>query len=506
MPEVSDTELLREYVNSGSENAFAEIVRRHIDFVYSVTLRYVGNSHDAQDLTQVVFIILAKKASALHPQTILTGWLYETARFSAQKFLRTRFRRQFREQQTVMSPTDNDADSENVWQKMSPVLEEGMAKLSAADRTLLALRFFEGKTAAETSAILGIEQWATYKRTTRAVEKLREFFAQRGIAVSASALTGALSTTAIQTAPHGFAASVATGVVKQTALAAPASTLVKEVLNFMAWAKVKTAIAVGATLLVAGGIATITLHQINRRDAWQDMVDGGEMALKALNTTPPQVKIVPSRSHGDQRYQRLWDDIGPSNRWRYIGANASMLDLLRAAFDGDKPNLQLNSEVMLPTNMPDGTYDYIANLHDASSDALASEIKRKFGLVAKHEQRELDVLSLQLDHDSSASLHPAKSPSADATHKQSHFTPDGVMHLRNMPVSRLAEYLERNLNIPIVDHTGLTEKYDFDLPEVLGNTPEERSENARELLRGNFGLQLIPTREPHEVFVVEKIR
>ena len=82
MADVNDMDLMREYADRNSETAFAELVHRHINLVYSVALRYAGNSPDAQDVTQAVFIILAKKSAGLRQRTALTGWLYETTRFT----------------------------------------------------------------------------------------------------------------------------------------------------------------------------------------------------------------------------------------------------------------------------------------------------------------------------------------------------------------------------------------------------------------------------------------
>src|SRR5271157_5298954 len=103
MPDANDMDLIREYADRNSESAFADIVRRHINLVYSVALRYVGNSADAQDVTQAVFVILAKKAETLANRTNLIGWLYETTRFAAMRFLRTRTRRGIREREAYMS-------------------------------------------------------------------------------------------------------------------------------------------------------------------------------------------------------------------------------------------------------------------------------------------------------------------------------------------------------------------------------------------------------------------
>src|SRR5450756_2558328 len=110
MQERNDIELLGEYVRGNSETAFETLVARHVNLVYSVALRHVGNPHQAQEIAQVVFIILAKKARGLSKNTILSGWLYQTTRLTAANFLRGEIRRQRREQEAYMQSTLNEPD------------------------------------------------------------------------------------------------------------------------------------------------------------------------------------------------------------------------------------------------------------------------------------------------------------------------------------------------------------------------------------------------------------
>ena len=262
MPDANDMDLVREYARDHSEPAFAGLVQRHINLVYSVALRCTGNSEDAQDVTQAVFIILARKAASLRDRTVLTGWLYETTRFTAARFIRTRVRRQIREQEAYMQSKLNEPDTDGVWRQLSPLLEEAMTQLGEKDRALLALRFFENKSGAETAAALGIQEWAVHKRTTRAVEKLRTFFGRRGVSVSAGVLIAAVSANSVQAAPAGLAVTVTAAAAKGAAVSGSTLTLVKGALKLMAWAKAKTAIIIGAAAILATGTTAVVVGEI----------------------------------------------------------------------------------------------------------------------------------------------------------------------------------------------------------------------------------------------------
>src|ERR1019366_6567724 len=102
MPEPDDITLLKQYADENSESAFAELVTRYVNLVYSTALRSVGNAHAAEEITQAVFIILARKSKSLGAKTVLSGWLYQTARLTAANYLRTEIRRQHREQEAYM--------------------------------------------------------------------------------------------------------------------------------------------------------------------------------------------------------------------------------------------------------------------------------------------------------------------------------------------------------------------------------------------------------------------
>jgi RNA polymerase sigma factor (sigma-70 family) len=259
MPDANDMDLVREFARNNSEAAFAELVRRHLNLVYSVARRCTGNDGDAHDVTQAVFIILARKAAGLREKTLLTGWLYETTRFAAARLLRTNARRHAREQEAYMQSTLTEADTAAVWEQLSPHLEAAMGRLNAADRALLVLRFYENKTGPEAAALLGIREDAAHKRVARAIEKLRKFFAQRGVTLTATAIAGAVSANSVQAAPVALVKTISAIAVAKGAAAGTATlTLVKGALKLMAWTKMQTAIVIGAAaILVASTTAYV---------------------------------------------------------------------------------------------------------------------------------------------------------------------------------------------------------------------------------------------------------
>jgi RNA polymerase sigma factor (sigma-70 family) len=253
-----DMRLLQEYATGRSEQAFTALVARHINLVYSAALRSVNNPHQAEEITQAVFVILARKARALRRGTVLSGWLYQTARLTAANFIRTEMRRHQREQQAHLQSTMNDPEPE-AWTQVGPLLEEAMAQLNERDRDAIVLRFFEGKALKEVGHALGTSEDAAKMRVSRALDKLRDFFHRRGITVPAGALAAAISGNSIQAAPAGLAASVAAGAVQTAALSASTLTLVKGAIHLMTSAKISVAIGVTA----AAAIIALQAHQVS---------------------------------------------------------------------------------------------------------------------------------------------------------------------------------------------------------------------------------------------------
>src|SRR5580704_8833173 len=144
MRELNDIALLQEYVRNNSEEAFATLVRGHVNKVYSIALRHTRNPNQAEEITQTVFVILARKSRDLSKSVILSGWLCRTAQLTAVTFIRSEIRRARREQEAHMQTLSNEGESD-VWSQIAPLLDGAMARLSETDHHAVVLRYYDGK-------------------------------------------------------------------------------------------------------------------------------------------------------------------------------------------------------------------------------------------------------------------------------------------------------------------------------------------------------------------------
>ena len=209
----SDLERLQDYARNKSEDAFAALVNRHLNLVYSAALRQVRSPQLAEEVAQSVFTDLARNAGRLEPDTILTAWLYQVTRRTAIDVVRREARRQLREQIATEMNAMNVSSGTGVppvWSEIEPLLDEAMSALDDTDRAAVLLRNFENKSLREVGATLGTTDDAAQKRVSRAVDRLRDFFAKRGVAVGAGGLVVVISANAVQAAPVGLAVTIST--------------------------------------------------------------------------------------------------------------------------------------------------------------------------------------------------------------------------------------------------------------------------------------------------------
>jgi len=275
----SDRELLRAYVDEGSEAAFNEFARRHIDYVYSAAARMVVDRHFAEDITQRVFSAAARHARKLCHRSIHSGWLHRTTRNFAVMTIRAEERRRARENKAA-TMLDLDSGSNSLWDAMGPHLDHALDSLRAKDREILLLKFFDRKTARDIGSLLGATEEAAQKRITRALDRLRHALAARGVAVPAAALATTLALQAVQAAP-----AVLLPTVSATAAATTLGHTTVGLLELMTMAKTKTTI-VAAFAIAAVTTPVILQHQENTRLRQE---------LAALrNATPAPVQPLPA--------------------------------------------------------------------------------------------------------------------------------------------------------------------------------------------------------------------
>jgi RNA polymerase sigma factor (sigma-70 family) len=336
----TDLSLLACYVREQSEDAFAEIVRRYLDLVYSAALRQVRSSHLAEEVAQSVFADLSRNAgkliNAAAGTPVLAAWLYTVTRRTAIDAIRKESRRQFREQIAVetnnMNATANSGTGvPPVWADIEACLDDAMAALDEADRSAVLLRYFENKNLREVGEALGTNDDAAQKRVSRAVERLREFFAKRGVTVGATGLVVLISTNAVQSAPVGLALTIA-----NASLAAPGTTFT--IMKIATATKLK--LAFGA-IVVAGAVTALVVQQQNQTKLRGENVSFRQQIarLQAKNAGLSNriAQIGEAKKLSDEQFNELlklrgevsvlhrqFDELNEKNR-ALLNANTAML-------------------------------------------------------------------------------------------------------------------------------------------------------------------------------------
>jgi RNA polymerase sigma factor (sigma-70 family) len=289
----ADGILLRQYAETGLEEAFSELVQRHLPLVYSAALRQLqGNEALAKDVAQTVFIDLAHKAKSLSNHELLAGWLYSATRLAAFRALRGERRRQRREQIAAgMQTINSQADTEQT--ELAAVLDSAMSKLASADRNVLILRFFSGKTLKEVGLQMGLSEDAARMKVTRALEKLQKLIGKRGVVVPIAVLGSAITAETIQAAPAGLAGTISAVAVTSAGANAGFVGILK-----ILTAAAKTKAGIVSVALIAGGLAVILVEKkmVSERVARQVHFSRRDLGFSQEETMPSAAGSIRSYS------------------------------------------------------------------------------------------------------------------------------------------------------------------------------------------------------------------
>jgi RNA polymerase sigma factor (sigma-70 family) len=285
-------QLLADYATGGSEAAFRELVARYVNLVYSTALRVVGgNTQLAEDVSQTVFLGLARKAGTLSSNVMLGGWLHQHTYHVATRVVRGEQRRQIRQREAVEMNTLQD-DSGAHWRQLTPVLDEAIAQLGSEDRTAIMLRYFEQQDFRAVGEALGSTQDAARVRVNRALEKLQTLLKHRGIALSAGALGSALAAGAVSAAPAELAGAITTAAL------AGAATGAGTTLTFLKIMTV-TKLKIGITALVLAGAAATMVIQHRSQTGVRDENQALRQQIAQLQTENENLSNRVARAKSD---------------------------------------------------------------------------------------------------------------------------------------------------------------------------------------------------------------
>ncbi|MDB6036606.1 MAG: hypothetical protein JWM99_447 [Verrucomicrobiales bacterium] len=271
MNDITDQQLLKQFAETRAEEAFEEVIRRHVDLVYSAAKRLVVDPHLAEDVTQAVFAVLAEEPAEvmrkLQDGAPLSGWLHLTTRNIAAKTVRTEMRRRAREEKASTMQDLSSTSHDPEWDRIAPQLDHALAQLSENDRNALLLRFFERKTAREIGHSLGLSEEAAQKRVQRALEGLRQIFARRGVAVPATSLAAFLASNVIEASPLALVNTIAKSILiggVATVSYAPATGTFSKLFTSFVMTKTQTTILIGLTagFLIPLGHQHLVLNQL----------------------------------------------------------------------------------------------------------------------------------------------------------------------------------------------------------------------------------------------------
>ena len=483
-----DNSLIAEFNADCSEAAFAALVWRHVDMVFGTAMRQIGDAGAAEEITQNVFVALARTSGKLGSHPTIAGWLHQTAINKSREWLRQELRRRKREQISLHLEAVR-AGGDSVWSPLVPLLDEALLELREPDRQAVILHYIEGRTFQEIGSVFGVGEDAARKRIHRCLDQLTQFFRRRGFATPALSAGAPLFALSAHTARPGLAlTSTAAGMAAKSG---PMSILAfKKALDVTAWTRAQIALAAGVAMLLAVGTATVTLTQINRDNAdnsWRiprPNPDRAPLMVKILPTKFPEtVYALNVGSRGDN----------------WVGVGESAQQICRVAYEW-RPG-----RIIFTGGEPPGRYDFISTLATNSATALQAQLKKRLGLVGHPELRNTDALVLKLVRSNAPSLKPPI-PGGHADYIR-----EGHYHCDNSPISSdagwypgITRFLEDKFGVPVIDETSLKQNVFIDLTWDENPDTDPGHSALKQAMLDQLGLELVPTNLPVEMLVVDK--
>ncbi len=463
-----DRQLLRQFAEQNSQEAFAELARRHVGWIFQASLRRTGERHDlAQDVVQQVFIALARHAGAVSNHASPAGWLYITARYAANRVLRAESRRRNYESAATNMTDAEQPDAGPEWAEIRPLLDQAMDHLSPRDRDVLLQRFFQGMSFAEMAASHGVSEDGVRKRLERALDKLRVRLGRRGISSTAAALGALLGTQAATAAPQAVYTLAATAPWSAGAAAQPSLAL--GVFHLMSTTKTglvgASLIAVAATLssvtfavremraereasaAVAAVTRRVALDQARLRQVERNRRAGlpspAAPAIVGEETVPEKVlpRVSPAAPDGSSGTAR---SDGQAFLLQQPGARAMLTEQFRA---------QIARAHAL--------FYSIAGLSPAQIDAFESRLVRQW----------LDTLEV-----TPSGINPGQ-PTLSASDLASVLGPEGLSQWQTFEREQVADYFAKNVAMSVKNAADpLTTEQLVQLVNIISqNSPEFRA-------------------------------
>jgi RNA polymerase sigma factor (sigma-70 family) len=302
-----DTTLLHEWTAQRSEEAFRALVERYAGLVHGTALRQLRRADWAAEAAQDAFVLLAKKAPRLSGAA-LGAWLHRTALFTAAALQKKEARHARR-----ISRWAGEQQLENSGKPAPlPELDSALNALPDADRTLLVLRYFENRTAAQAAEHLGLTAEAAQKRTERALKRLGTLVQRRASSVATTTLASGLAAQLGQAAPASFNASVL-----PNAFSVPAATAGATLLHTLAVMKASHAALLTLLLtLIPIGILTFQNNRL-RADLAAETKRGGPVtsASKLLDDTGKKTPLPAAPLASAPAAKAVnWDQLGENDK------------------------------------------------------------------------------------------------------------------------------------------------------------------------------------------------